>query len=253
MEGWVPTITVRLDDDTRDALQLRADDNGVTVSDFVRGLIREQVVDLRDDDRVEGYAPDTLTPKDRHVLSLLHRILARVLPAEANDVDGDLEYQLERGRVLEEGFTQEYWTEFAGISSELSKRDSQRVMDILDMFRIANASILQLEEDGTPVDADVVRGLRYQGFDFNDPLEHKMASYVKFLIEDDRWNEQAEFVNGPTAGNSHSRVLEMYLRLLAEYRRIRARRRPGPGRDSYLLTADDLQAIAAQSIHPDNR
>ena len=48
----MPTITVRLDDDTRDALQQHADAERVTVSDFVRDLIREQVVRLRNDDDV---------------------------------------------------------------------------------------------------------------------------------------------------------------------------------------------------------
>lgn len=251
----MPTITVRLDDETRDALQQRASADGVTVSDFVRDLIREEVVSLRsDDDHQQGYAPDSLTPKDRHVIALLHRILARVLPEDAKDVDGDSEYQLERAQVLEEGFTQEYWLEFAGISPELGKRDSQRVINILDMFRVADYSLAQLEKAGTAVDEGLASALRYRGFDFNDSLEAKMADYVKHLIKNDRWTERAEFVlNGPTGGNSHSRVLETYLRMLAEYRRIMARRGPAPGLDGFLLTEDELKAIAAEQVHPDNR
>ena len=87
---------------------------------------------------------------DRQVLSLLHRILARVLPEDANDVDGDLEYQLKRAKILEEGFAGEYWLEVAGFSTELSKRDCGRVSDILQMFRIITFSIDHLQNDGTP-------------------------------------------------------------------------------------------------------
>jgi hypothetical protein len=77
---------------------------------------------------------------------------------------------------------------------------------------------------------------------------------VKHLIQHGRWTERAEFVNGPSGGNSHSPCLDTYLRMLAEYRRIRARRRPRPGdHDDYLLTEDELRAIADERIHPENR
>lgn len=251
----MPTITVRLDEETRDGLQQRANEDGVTVSDFVRDLIREQVISVRsDDDRLDdGYAPDSLTPKDRQVLSLLHRILARVLPEDANGDDGDSGHQLELAQVLEAGFTEEYGVEFAGISPELSRRDSQRVNDILEMFRIAGYSLVHLEKSGTSVSEGLTEALRYQGFDHNNALEHKMASYVRHLVADSRWTEQAGVVNGPSGGNSHSPRLGLYMRMLGEYRRIIARRGPAIGRNDYLLSEDQLRAIAAERIHPDNR
>lgn len=250
----MPTITIRLDDDTREALQQQANSANVTVSDFVRDLIREEVMDLRSsEERGQGLAPDSLSPKDRHVLSLLHRILARVLPEDANGEEGNLEHQLTYARVLEEGFTGEYPAEFAGISTELSKRDTERVLDILDMFRIIDYSIDRLKHTGTAVDEGLVTALSYRGFDFNDSLEHKMAEYVKHLIATDRWTERADFVKGATRGNSHSRLLPMYLRMVAEYRRIMARRGPALGRDDYWLSEEELRAIAAERVHPDNR
>ena len=78
------------------------------------------------------------------------------------------------------------------------------------------------------------------------------ATYAKYMIEDDRWEEQADFFNGRTRGNSHSKMLDVYMRMLAEYRRVRSRRRPTMGRD-YPLTLDELEAIAAERVHPDNR
>lgn len=249
----MPTTTVRLDDETRDALQRRADEAGVTVSDFIRDLIREAVMDLGDRVTRDGYTPESLSPKDRHILSLLHRILGRVLPKDADtDTDGNEEYQLERAHVLEEGFTLEYETEYAVISAELSARDSLRVMDIFELFRAAGDSIKILRQQGTTVPDALEAALSFQGFDFNDQLESKMAAYAKYMIDDDRWEEQAEFFNGRTRGNSHSKMLDVYMRMLAEYRRVRSRRRPTMGRD-YPLTLDELEAIAAERVHPDNR
>lgn len=246
------TITLRLDDEIRDAVQRRAEEGGLTVSDFVRDLIREAVVDLGHEDDPDGYVPDSLSPKERHTLSLLHRILARVMPEGEEGVDGGKAYQLERAKVLEEGFTLEYWTEFAGLGNELSKRDSERVMDVLELFRIVQNSVRHLREEGADVPDELAHALRYRGFDFNNPLEGKMAMYVRHMINDGRWEEIADFVKGPTSGNSHARTLDTYLRMLAEYRRIRARRRPALGLD-YLLTLEELEAIAAEQVHPANR
>lgn len=56
---------------------------------------------------------------DRQVLSLLHRILARVLPEGNDDVDGDAGYQLARARGHRgKAYTGEYWREVAGSSRE---------------------------------------------------------------------------------------------------------------------------------------
>lgn len=250
----MPTITVRLDDEVRDALQACADEESVNVSDFVRELIRARVVSVRDPDEREGFAPDSMTPKERHTLSLLHRILARVLPEDANDVDGDSEYQLERAKVLEEGFTQEYWTEFAGISPELSKRDAKFVMDVLDMFRVVDASIARLPEEESLNDG-LRYSLEYQGFDHNDSLELKMANYAEFLVKDGRWEERAGFITGPEHGNSHHPTLSLYSRMLAEYRRLRQgqRKQPSVGRDRGLLNKKELELLAGSRTHPDNR
>nr|WP_323848191.1 YfbU family protein [Curtobacterium flaccumfaciens] len=242
-----------MDDETRDALQRQADEAGVTVSDFIRALIREAVMDLGNRVTRDGYTPETLSPKDRHILSLLHRILGRVLPKDTEtDSDGDEEYQLERARVLEEGFTLEYETEYAGISAELSARDSLRVMDIFELFRMTGDSIKILRQQGITVPEDLEEDLSFRGFDFNDQLESKMAAYARFMINDDRWEEQADFIKGRTGGNSHKKMLDTYMRMLSEYRRVRSRRRPTFGRD-YPLTLEELEAIAAERVHPDNR
>ena len=251
------SITVRIDDETRDALDEMARLEGVSLSDFVRGLLREAVVPVIDDEagrQGDGSenTPDSLSTQERQTLSLLHRILARVLPEDSNDVDGDPAYQLERAKVLEAGYVNEYGTEFAGIQEELSRRDCARVMDILDMFRIVEYSVSELATAEEPLDPSVISRLQFRGFDHNDSLEGKMADYVEFLIDSGRWTEREEFVKGPRHGNSHMQVLSVYLRMLTEYRRIGERRRK-TSRTEYLLSASELSQIAESSIHPSRR
>ena len=248
-------LNIRVDDRVRDQLKEMADDQGVTLSEFVRDLLMEAVVPVYEREVEHGIepAPESMRIVDRQVLSLLHRVLARVLPEDANDVDGDLDYQLMRARVLEAGYTGEYQYEVAGFSTELSKRDCGRVSDLLEMFRIITYSIDRLSKNGTPVDDKLAFELEFQGFDHNDPLEGHMASYVDFLMRDDRWTELKPQLERNDNGNSHSRVLDTYLRMLSEYRRIKDSRKRGLGRLDYLLSQEELEQISAARIHPSNR
>ena len=248
-------LNVRVDDHVRDQLKEMADVEGVTLSEFVRDLLLEAVVPVYESEVKHGDepAPERMPTIDRQVLSLLHRILARVLPENANDVDGDREYQLERAKILEEGFAGEYWLEVAGINTELSKRDCGRVSDILQMFRTITFSIDHLEKDGTPVAEKPAFRLEFQGLDHNDALEGHMATYVEYQMRDDRWSELKPQVERSDRGNSHARMLDTYTRMLAEYRRIMDSRKRGFDRYDYLLTLDELQQIADARVHPSNR
>jgi hypothetical protein len=119
---------------------------------------------------------------DRRTLSLLHRILGRA-------------------RVIEKGFTGEYWREV---------------------------------------------------FDHNDALESHMAASVANQVSDESWAELKPQIQANDNGNSHSRVLDVYMRMLAEYRRIMDSRRRGLDR-YYLLAPGELQQIADARVHPSNR
>lgn len=248
-------LNIRVDDRVRTQLKEMADDEGVSLSEFVRDLIMEAVVPVyvQEVEHGDEPAPESMPIVDRQVLSLLHRILARVLPEDANDVDGDLEYQLMRAKILEEGYTGEYWYETAGFSTELSKRDCRRVSDILHMFRILTYSIDHLAKEGTPLDEKLAYGLEFRGFDHNDALESHMAGYVDFLMRDGRWTELKPQLERYDNGNSHSRVLDTYLRMLAEYRRIMDDRERGYGRTDYLLSLAELEQISGARVHPSNR
>lgn len=248
-------LNIRIDDRVHDQLKEMAVDDGVTLSEFVRDLLMEAVVPVYEQAVEHGSEPalDSMRIVDRQVLSLLHRILGRVLPEDSNDVDGDLEYQLMRAKVLEAGYTGEYWYEVAGFNTELSKRDCGRVSDILQMFRVATFSIEHLAKEGTPVDEDLVRQLEFRGFDHNDSLEGHMADYVDFLMREDRWTELKPQRERNDNGNSHMPMLDTYLRMLSEYRRIMDSRERGFGRQDYLLLGEELRQIATARVHPSNR
>ncbi|HEX5402848.1 MAG TPA: YfbU family protein [Pseudonocardiaceae bacterium] len=249
-------LNIRVDDRVRDRLKEMADGEGVSLSEFVRDLIMETVVPVypREAEHGDESAQESMRIVDRQVLSLLHRILARVLPKDANDVDGDLEYQLMRASILEAGYTGEYWYETAGFRTELSKRDCMRVSDILEMFRIITYSIDHLANVGTPVDEKLAFQLEFRGFDHNDALEGHMASYVDFLMRDNRWTELKPQLVRNDNGNSHSRVLDTYQRMLAEYRRIVDDRERGYSQpDYYLLSPSELEQICGAQVHPSHR
>lgn len=66
-----------------------------------------------------------------------------------------------------------------------------------------------------------------------------MASYVDFLMRKDRWTELKPQLERNDDGNSHHRVLDTYLRMLSEYRRIMASRERGSSRLDYLLSREE--------------
>jgi uncharacterized protein len=248
-------LNIRVEDRIRDQLKEMADAEGVTVSEYVRDLVMAAVVPVYEPPVRHGDepAPETMRIADRQVLSLLHRILARVLPEDGDDVDGPPGSQLRRARVIQSGFTGEYWQEVAGFHTELSKRDCGRVLDILDMFRVITYSIQRLEKDGTTVSEELKDELEFEGFDGNDGLESHMASYVEFLMSDGRWSELKPQLDRNDGGNSHSPVLDEYMRMLAEHRRIKDSRSRGSRRDGYLLSMEELEQIAAARVHPSLR
>ncbi|TXI64320.1 YfbU family protein [Mycolicibacterium mageritense] len=248
-------LNIRVEDRIRDQLKELADAEGITLSEFVRDLLMAAVVPVfeREVEHGDEPAPETMRLADRQMLSMLHRILARVLPEDANDVDGDTEYQLERAQVIEAGFTGEYWREVAGFRTELSKRDCDRVLDILSMFRAITFSIRRLEKQGTAVSDELSRRLEFRGFDHNDGLESHMADYVSFLVDDDHWTELQPQLDRNDGGNSHQRVLGIYLRMLTAYRRIMDSRDRGFDPDDYLLSMKELEQIAAARVHPSHR
>jgi len=242
-------VNVRIDDDTHEQLKKRATEDGVTLSEYIRNLISEEVAPIYEEDMpVDMESPETLSPIHRRLLANSFKALA----SAAKDKH-DKEYYLKAVKVFEEGLTGEYGS-YLGLYGELSKRDCARVLDILDMFRAITFSCDDLEKEGTPVDNKLRESLHYHGFDYNDSLEGRMAGYIDYLTQEEKkWTELLPQIKEADNGNSHMPMLSMYLRMLAELRRIRESRKGDHGRFSWKLNADDLQRLANAQIHPSIR
>lgn len=248
-------INIRIDDHTHAQLKELAETEGLSLSEYIRTLLHETTLPIREDSEQHGDlpVPESFSPRDRIMLALLHRILARVLPDDSNMEDGDLEHQLRLASIIQSGLTGEYWQEVAGFETELSKRDSRRVVDILQMFRIIVFSIKKLEGSGETIPEELAHSLEFRGFDHNNTLEGHMARYVRFMMEEDEWSELQDYVKKNDNGNSHMEMLPVYLRMTAEYRRIMDSPERGHRRDDFLLSFEDLQRIANARVHPSRR
>ncbi|MEG1392012.1 MAG: YfbU family protein, partial [Aurantimicrobium sp.] len=157
------TINIRIDDRVRDHLKELADEEGVTLSEYARGLLMEATVPVREDANPSGgMAPSTMGLYERQTLSLLHRILGNTLPEGSDGPEGDKEHQLMLASVLESGYSDEYAKESAGIRAELSIRDCGRVKDILDMYREIAYSVEHHQENSDGIDDNQVFRLEFK-------------------------------------------------------------------------------------------
>lgn len=235
------TITLRIDDRTRDEVEAVARGRGVSVSELLRHAIDDLLgrdVELRHEE-----APTSLTMYERRMLALQHKILAS-LAGEPVEEDGD--YHVSRVEVLDAGYTAEYSEEFLALESELSRRDSGLVWDILDMFRFLKDSAERLGLDPVPP------ALTFRGFDANDSFESRLRRYAQFLISTGRWTDMAEhFDRAHEDGNSHMPMLATYRRMLDVFQPIwKAKAGRGFSPDGLLLTTDELDQVLKAWPYP---
>ena len=81
-----------------------------------------------------------------------------------------------------------------------------------------------------------------------------MATYVEYLMDErGLWKELHPQKKANDDGNSHSQMIDVYQRMLTEYRRIKDTRRRGHGLFDYHLGVPELEQIANAAIHPSNR
>ena len=238
------TVTIRMDDEKRDALERLARERGSTVSDMLRiaidGLLRRGV-------------PLTLDMVARRSLALSHEILAHL------DPDPDARQgHLRSIRVLSKGYRSEYEREFYSFDAEIPLADSSLIMDLFDMFSVLETALDKLDDDtvaGLGEGAEHL--LRFGGFDYQDPRESQLAGFAEHLIDGDRWTDLAHHFGDrpgePCCPNSHAPRLELYRRMLAAYDRVtRARAAPDGirGVEAYRLDIDDLRAVFAATRYP---
>lgn len=245
MEDEMPTLTIRIDEAMRDRLMEAAEERGTTASNFVRESL-EEIFGMEErvkEDRGVGRTYE-LSPIERHMMVLMHR---NILAAQGDLTDEYYEAsdEMKSIEVLQNGFISEYaGKEFPGIFEPMPQSDGEMVWDILDMFRILKFSVKNLGSDGWQ-QLGLHHAERYgsfQGFDGNEARESRMLSYLEYLIKDDRWGEQKEFVLGRTGdrGNSHTPMLSTYRKMLREFKPLWKKTMRGMGRH---LTAAQIRTV----------
>jgi uncharacterized protein YfbU (UPF0304 family) len=147
--------------------------------------------------------------------------------------------------MLNGGYTGEYPREFAGVQTELSRTDCELVWDILDMFTVIKGSVAHLDQEAVQALGNAVEhALTFRGFDFNDPLESRLASYAEYLIKIGKWEALADrFDAEHEGGNSHHRVLPTYRRMLNAFTPIWEHKLADRGHAGLHLTLVELQTI----------
>lgn len=244
------TISLRIDDDIRDELEDMARVEGISVSE----LLRSGAEALLGRGAARTWtAPATLPKRTRHQLALLHGIAA----ALADEDNGGAEHHQRVAEVFRSGYTAEYPDAFVGIDDELPAHECELVWDILDMFRVLKASVAEVGiKKVKALDEHAERVLVFRGFDLNDARESRMLSYVRYLMANERWDDLAEAIDPKNdRGNSHSRMLPVYERMLTAFKPIWERIIRGDmrGRGSYTLNEVELAEILEAWPHPENR
>lgn len=245
------TVTIRLDENTRDRIAEAAEESGVTVSTYIRETLE---LHLRVDAPGDQDRPDTdesinLSMYERKIMQMLHRLNLAV-HGDLDDSQYDEDSEKKMIKMLEGGYTADYSEEFADISTPMTRAECELVWDILDMFRVIGSSAKELGGwDQLGVEGAERYGT-FRGFDLNDAEEARMLAYSRYLLESGRWTEQTEaFSRENDFGNSHSTLLPTYRAMLRVFKplwRIAVR---GWNRN---LSAEDLKNVllAAPGARP---
>jgi len=248
MEVKMPTITLRIDEQKRSELEALARGRGETLSDLIRAAIDDVVLGREGDRSPIRTGPPSLTLVERSLLATQHRMMARM-----EDVDYESENHRSMAEILENGFSGEYDTLFANFDPELSRSECRLLWDLLDMFRVVEASLSRLDDEQKKEVGDhAEHALSFRGFDGNDALEGRLARYTRFLVDQGRWTEQAKVLKHD-GGNSHTPMLETYQRMLVAFDPIWSKRTSDYSRgseDRFHLELEDLKAVYAAWLYP---
>ena len=241
------TLTLRLDDAARDEIEAYAGAHDLSVSEVLRAAIDRFLGRDVEMDRTD--VPATINMTNRKVLALLHELLARV-PSDDDDAD----HHRKMVEALDNGYAGEYSNVFAAVQPELSRTECELVWDILDMFRIVQASVAKLSKaERASLGEHGDLALEFAGFDLNDSLEGRMLYYVRYLISAERWEEFAPYFDAKhDRGNSHHPTLASYKRMVAAYKPIFSERVRKRGVSGMHLDADELRRVAAAWPYPGN-
>lgn len=255
----VGILTIRLDDALHAELAAIARAQDTTVSELARRTLRGLTTKSSSEAERTGLAevPDGLSTFQRHQLALLHRILARLV--DGHREDGSFDSQIGLAETLEHGYVGEYGGVFAAIEPEITRRESDLVHDILEMFFHLEWSFTQLADaTKATLDPRLESRVQFGGFDGNDRLEGRLLEFARHLVDEGKWDRLAPYFteNEHDRGNAHHQTLPGYLRMLEVFQplwRHKVREGIDSGTNDFLLTGTELEQVTAALVHPDHR
>ncbi|MEE2062271.1 YfbU family protein [Rhodococcus artemisiae] len=233
------SVTIRITEEARAALETLAEAKNQTVSDLLRAAI-DQTLGAGTQFDTALDVPSFLSPAQRLLLAQQRETLATLA-----DDDSEREEHTLAAEALREGFAGEYGNIFGYLEPELDLNQCQFLWDILDMFRVLKASIATFTEEEVTELGQLVSRAKFDGFDLSDPVEGRMLAYLRYLLRTDRWTEVRPRLDEiGDDGNSHSRRLPSYERMLAVFKPIwsEAVRRGDFGRDRWM-SVDQVREI----------
>lgn len=246
----MPVISIRVEDELYRDLTTVATAEGISVSTLARrGLklaLQHEPAEAPETPSGLAPVPVSMTTIERQQLALLNRILAAVVGGGSEA--GDFESLTERAVILEKGYTEQYEETFYSIEAELSRRDTEFVMDVMEMFERLEWSYDALSEaERIQVGEHAEHSIRFRGFDFNSRRESRLAGYARHLIAQDKWESLAKYFDRQhDRGNSHMPMARRYEAMLEEFTPIWRQKIRGPhlgGPESYQLSVVEIRRV----------
>jgi len=175
-----------------------------------------------------------LTKVERWILSNQYRILEKLYPQEAKSLQRIQE-------ILENGYEQDYdlITRYIYDGDDtMSESECNEVLEILSMFDELAYGYKHLSaKDKKKISKTEIT---FSGFDGNDSTELKYLAYARFLNKGDG----KSFSKDTGLFNSHCLMLDVYRRMLADWKKSEHKNQ---------LKKDDIKRILAARVHPSNR
>ena len=121
--------------------------------------------------------------------------------------------------IVVNGFKSNYGELIVGFSKEIPDSISGFVFDVLQMYRVLNASLCELSpEEKQKID---VKYITYAGFDGNE--ERSYYTYANFVLE--KLGSFEEIYNdGNVELNSHRNMLNKYKRMVTTWKEVKSGR-----------------------------
>lgn len=177
-----------------------------------------------------------LSLQERIILSNQYRILEALYPDEADS------FQKMR-KIVDIGYELHYDSlNTSVVECKLTEKQCEEVMDVLEMYRALRYSYdMLMDKSGISKDE-----IKFSGFDGNGEAgADGYLGYARFLVlTERRWEEVLEDRHPGFDLNSHCPVIEMYRRMMSEWKRL------GKKRD---LTPEEIKRIIAERIHAEHR